>query len=113
MTYKLFIDDERFPPWKEEGEWIIARSSAEAIEIYVTKGPPTLISFDHDLGGEDTSMLFIQWWINHYIDSIERGVDKKYLRVMLPEWTVHSQNPVGASNITMTMRSFLKYLESE
>ena len=48
MTYKMFIDDERFP---KTDDWTIVRSSQEAIDCVLKKGIPSHIAFDHDLGG--------------------------------------------------------------
>lgn len=98
MPWKLFLDDERFP--KEEG-WIIARSSEEAIDLVLRRGMPEEIAFDHDLGGDDTSMYFIHWMIDQYYDY---GLDIPLDFV----FSVHSQNPVGAKNITSLMSAFLK-----
>jgi hypothetical protein len=50
MAYKLFIDDERFPV---TDDWVIVRSSKEAIDHVLAHGMPSEISFDHDLGGND------------------------------------------------------------
>lgn len=93
MTYKLFIDDERFPP---DGEWVIARSSAEAIAIINAAGMPSFISFDHDLGGDDTARRFIVWLTDQIVDE----------HLTLPpgfSFYVHSQNPIGAEWIRGTM----------
>lgn len=98
MSYKLFIDDERFPA-ENSGEWVIVRSSQQAISEVYQKGMPSFISFDHDLGGDDTSMKFLRWLLDELLDDmIAFPVDFKYY--------VHSQNPVGAENI----RSFMEFL---
>lgn len=97
MNYKLFIDDERFPV---QDDWVIVRSSEEAINYVRAHGFPNEISFDHDLGGEDTSMKFIWWFIDQYYDNgLAIPVDFKY--------SVHSQNPIGAENIKGLMNGFL------
>lgn len=57
MTYKMFIDDERFPV---TDDWTIVRSSQEAIDCVLNNGFPQKISFDHDLGGDDTPYAFYQ-----------------------------------------------------
>lgn len=57
MTYKLFIDDERYPV--DPCQWMVKRSSHEAIFVIKDYGVPSFISFDHDLGGDDTSMTFL------------------------------------------------------
>ena len=98
---RLFIDDVRFPEADGDGnDWDIVRSSAEAI-LYVTKyGVPNYISLDHDLGGDDTSIVFINWLTDRLIDGDEK----------LPQnfaYAVHSQNPVGAENIRSKMNQIL------
>ena len=100
MTYKMFIDDERFPVTTD---WVIVRSSEEAKECVRNYGIPRFISFDHDLGGEDTSMNFIHWLIKIVLDS--NGFMK-----FPTEYTVHSQNPVGAANIKSLMDSAIANL---
>jgi hypothetical protein len=113
MTYFLFIDDERNPidvtwgTWQDQalyrdGEWIIARNWFEVLEIVVSFGLPSMISFDHDLGeNEKTGYEIAQ----KLCDMIMDGID-------LPEnfeFRVHSKNPVGAENIRNYMNNFLKH----
>lgn len=101
MTYKLFIDDERFPV---SDDFVIARSSDEAISVVLDKGLPIYISFDHDLGGEDTSMRFVKWFAEHVLFG-EASLDEAF------DFYVHSQNPVGKKNIEAYMQNFLNCLE--
>ncbi len=89
MTYKLFIDDERNPV---TDDWVVARNSTAAFMYIGEYGFPNEIAFDHDLGGEDTSIVFLKM-LKHYM------LDYK---LTLPEdfnYSVHSQNPIGAKNI--------------
>lgn len=58
MSYKLFIDDLRFPV---TDDWEVARQSGDAINIVQQNGFPQEISFDHDLGYDDTSIRFLHW----------------------------------------------------
>lgn len=100
MSYKLFIDDLRNPV---TDDWIIARTSDEAILVMIERGCPNEISFDHDLGGNDTSMVVVKWLINSDLD--HPGI--------LPGWfvfSVHSANPVGAANITGLLNGYLNSL---
>lgn len=69
MSYKLFIDDERSPI---TDDWKIARSSIHAMLLVKLYGMPKEISFDHDLGGGDTSMLFTHWMIDRVLDKTDR-----------------------------------------
>lgn len=112
MTYNLFIDDERVPmdvtwgTWQDQAlyrdaDWVIARNWFEVLEIVVSFGLPSMISFDHDLGeNEKTGYEIAQ----KLCDMIMDGID-------LPEnfeFRVHSKNPVGAENIRSYMNNFLK-----
>lgn len=112
MTYNLFIDDERVPmdvtwgTWQDQAlyrdaDWVIARNWFEVLEIVVSFGLPSMISFDHDLGeNEKTGYEIAQKLCEMVMD----GVD-------LPEnfeFRVHSKNPVGAENIRFYMNNFLK-----
>lgn len=98
MTYKLFIDDERWPI--DDGtKWVIARSSADAIAAVEGLGVPDYISYDHDLGGDDTSIKFIWWMIDAYIDGKITTFPVNYY--------VHSQNPIGAENIRSLLGGFI------
>lgn len=96
MTYTLFIDDERDPI---DTNCIVARSSLEAIEIICVYGMPNVIHFDHDLGGEDTSMKFIKWLEDALLD-------EKYSLPSNFTIHVHSQNPIGAENIKQRIASW-------
>jgi hypothetical protein len=100
MSWKLFIDDERFPVG--DG-WIIARSSDEAISLCKEYGFPNYISFDHDLGGDDTSMKFIHWLIETSMDYPNFSFPRKY--------SIHSANPVGVKNIDGLLQSYIRHLD--
>lgn len=110
MSYALFIDDERFPPEakRPEGNWVVVRSSHEAINYVKNHGAPAFISFDHDLGGSDTSMNFLNWFISMYLDLIDMEIDPKLIK--FPKYEIHSQNPVGAEAIRSKIESFKKHL---
>lgn len=105
MSYSLFLDDERYPPADFSYDPIvIVRSSEAAIEHIDEFGMPTFISFDHDLGGDDTAMVFIN-------EMIERILDGDWI---LPEefgYDIHSQNPIGAQNIRTKMYNFMRSRE--
>ena len=78
--------------------WIVVRSSVEAIQVVSELGFPSFISFDHDLGGEDTSMVFLRRLVNEVWDGKESP----------PNYQIHSANPVGAENILAFMESWKK-----
>jgi len=100
----LYIDDIRTPKNKFD---IITRSSKETIKLMRNYGCPSFISFDHDLGGEDTSMIIIKWMVEHDMNLREKG------KSFIPNdfsFNVHSANPVGAKNIEGYLKSYLKSL---
>lgn len=97
--WSMFIDDERVPGKDVSESVVIVRSSQEAIDFCTAvKSLPKNIMFDHDLGGDDTSMRFIRWMI----DELYRDEPKYKLRTDF-KFSVHSQNPVGAKNIKSLM----------
>lgn len=74
----LWIDDLRTPP--DGWAWAWAKSSAEAIEM-LTASDFRAVSFDHDLGGDDTSRRVVLWLCEN----------ERWPRVV----HVHTANPVG------------------
>lgn len=117
--YNLFLDDIRNPNMAysivkdkryNELSWIIVRDYSEFVSFIVKNGLPSLISFDHDLD------------ISHYVDWSEStpmteektGYDcAKWLveycmdnNCSLPDYLVHSMNPVGKANIIGLFQSF-------
>lgn len=101
MNKRLFIDDERFPP-NDGQEWVIVRSSKEAIGHCILFGCPEYISFDHDLGGEDTAMTFVKWLIETDLDRDQTFIPKNF------SFYVHSQNVNGRDNIKGLIESYLR-----
>jgi len=97
MIWKLFIDDERVPV--DDG-WVIARTSADAIAEIARRGWPTYISFDHDLGGDDTAMAVVNWMLEQVLDGTYQGT--------IPEFYVHSQNPIGRDKLRARMSDLVK-----
>lgn len=101
MVYKLFLDDERMPV---TDDWVICRTSTAAIECVIKRGMPYEISFDHDLGGPDTSMIFVRWMQDALLDGI----------ITMPEnfmYGIHSQNSVGAPNIKGAMDPLIRHFK--
>lgn len=108
--WEMFIDDERFPADKENPSIVIVRSSKEAIAFCnAVKSLPKRILFDHDLGGDDTSMVFINWMIHQLYD------DNPTFKLRQDfTFSVHSQNPVGARNIKGTLDALINdYFKEE
>lgn len=100
MRMRVFLDDERFPPFGS-GQWDIVRDVKSFIAMCEQYGAPDFISFDHDLGGEETGMQCAQWLI-------ERDLDQPGFLPANFTYDVHSQNPVGAANIRGLLEPYLR-----
>jgi hypothetical protein len=99
MTYRMFIDDERFPP-SDGNEWVICRNKAEVEHALNHRGFPAFISFDHDLGEQEPSGMDIAWML------VDRDLDSPVIPDNF-EFYVHSQNSVGAVNIKKLLENYL------
>lgn len=106
MTYRMFIDDLRFPPQGEE--WVLVRCVESAIDYIGEHGMPSFISFDHDLGADaetgqpfETGYDFAKWLCEVDMDfgTLPQDFDFK----------VHSANPVGKANIESYLRNYLSH----
>jgi len=94
---KLWIDDWRKPP---SDEWHWVQTSQQAIAYLSHFGTMIeLVSFDHDLGEDDTAMKVV--------DYIDRASEYR----APPRFEVHSQNPVGAANIRSAMQRITERFE--
>lgn len=130
MSYKLFLDDTRIPchcvtymhvrigpqnPIYLEKDWVICRNIGCFIATIKDMGMPDLISFDHDLSEAHYGIPFEDWrssdvgemyddtgydcavWLTEYcLDN----------HLQLPEFIVHSMNPVGVEKILALLNSF-------
>ena len=99
MTWNLYIDDLRTPP--ADRDWLVCRSSQEALNRIVDIGMPSFVSFDHDLGEDDTTMVFLRRLVNEVWDG----------KTAIPDYQIHSANPVGSLNIHSFMDSWRRSME--
>ena len=99
MTWKMFLDDERYPV---DDNWVIVRNKCEVLKAISDRGMPSFISFDHDLGeNEPTGYDIVKALVELDMDGEHK----------FPEgfsWYVHSQNPVGALNIDSYLSNYYK-----
>lgn len=101
--WHLFLDDERNPA---DAGWafsdiVVARSSREAVVLVTEKGLPASISFDHDLGGDDTAFKFMWWLINGHLDEKWNLQDVNVVQI-------HSANPEGAKKLIALWDNFCR-----
>lgn len=102
-AFCLFIDDVRDAPSRE---WVVARSSCDAIAVIRQRGCPARISFDHDLGGSDTAIAVVRWLIDSDLDASGAFIPGDFA------FSIHSANPVGAANIRGLLGGYLSYKEN-
>ena len=131
---KLFLDDVRIPkdaiglvPDKYNqfyfsNDWEIVTNYDDFVEYIELNGVPKFVSFDHDLGDTAMDEYFRNVATNGTLDydNIEEktGLDcAKFLveycadeNQPLPEYLVHSANPVGKRNIEGFLENAKKHL---
>lgn len=97
----FFLDDEREPPSRTDRHWVIFRTGEDMIAMIEAMGVPDGISFDHDLGagmtGDDAAQALVGMALNGTLVFHSTF-----------DYDVHSQNCVGAKNIFLTMRDFMR-----
>lgn len=91
----LYLDDLRPTP---EG-FDRVYSYEEFVDYLEREGLPDFISFDHDLGedlsGYDCAKYLVEYCLTH--------------KLPLPNYQVHSQNPVGKENIERLLENFRSF----
>ena len=137
-TYRLFLDDIRMPSdvfgyIKNQiylnDDWVIVRNYNEFVQhiedSWLHDAFPSKISFDHDLAEEHyrpsmfndkekynayyvgfqekTGMDCAKWLINFCMDN----------KLLMPEYYIHSMNPVGGQNILSILTNYKKLNEKE
>ena len=98
--YTMYIDDIRTPKNNFD---VIVRSSDEAMEYMIRNGCPNFVSWDHDLGGDDTSMKIVKAMIELDLDTNNEFIPENF------KWNIHSANPVGAANIDGYLTSYMNH----
>lgn len=125
MTWNLFIDDERDPsdvtwaPWQiqekyRNGEWVIVRSYGDAMVEILSRGFPSYVSFDHDLGHEKyTGFELAKQLVENDIISGDRESRAAYKFLPEFDYYVHSQNPIGKANIEGLLDNYLNFKNTQ
>lgn len=132
---KIYLDDVRTPL---DNTWFVVRSYDEFVNLIggLNYGEINVISFDHDLGDtamkeyfgnvihnytidydnitEKTGYDCIKWFVDEFYRREPHRIemshkDKKAQPALpLPEFRVHSANPIGGANILGYANNFLK-----
>ena len=95
MTWKLWLDER-----KALSGYIGCDSVSEAIRFVKVLGLPAEMDLDHDLGNQETAMDFLKWLV------------KEFPFGPIPEYKIHSQNPIGRKNIESFMDSWKKSISN-
>lgn len=110
MGLNLYLDDERSIPPDYPADTILCRTVKEALDkIVEAEYNISMISFDHDLGGN---------WIDGYNTGydlachIERMVHEGLITKPFKVY-IHSQNPVGKQNIKAVMRQVALFFQNQ
>ncbi len=92
MQYNLFIDDERsvseaYPDYTDWGtlEWVVVRSTQEAISFIEKNGIPQRLALDFNLGYNDNILKFLKEFRKH--------------TSIMPDWRTHSDSLRAYFNI--------------
>jgi hypothetical protein len=122
----LYLDDQRTPTVTIPGyePWYVVRNYDQFVEWISSNGIPDLVSFDHDLAKEHIDDYFKQklqigWQQPDYESYKEKtGLDCARWLVEFSQnsgkrinaVSVHSHNPVGATNIQSLINGFKKHM---
>lgn len=108
----LFLDDERVPTLtgnEQKCDCIfVVRNVLDAKKIFQmmeNKNTAWLVSFDHDLGEDkETGYDFAKFLVEYDMDHEDNLFDRLI-------WQVHSQNPIGASNINGLLENYISHMK--
>lgn len=126
MKRALYLDDKRTPTTTIPGylAWDVVRNYDEFVSYITEHGIPDLISFDHDLADEHMDDYFNQVAVQGYqhptydLYQEKTGLDcARWLvdhcqenNLKINSVSVHSHNPVGASNIQSFINGFKRHM---
>jgi hypothetical protein len=89
-----------FPNRPDLGVWVVAHNCKEAVAHVSRLGPPTFVSFDHDLADGLDGLWLARALIEADMDGSRLPDDFGY--------EVHSANPVGRENIHGLLSRYLE-----
>jgi hypothetical protein len=103
VQWKLFLDDVREVTdiYDDASGFTVARNLIHAKTLIQLFGIPHFISFDHDLGGDETGYELVKWMVDLDMESPIFPPDFQF--------RVHSANPVGRKNIECYLNNYLHF----
>ncbi len=111
-TKKLFLDDIRtismvYDP-SMESEFDIVRTYRDFVQYIEQNGLPEYISFDNDLGLDESGEVAPDGYAAAKWLVYESGLDLRDL-----QFHVHSANPVAAEQIRGLLTNYIRHLKEE
>lgn len=111
MSYRLFLDDLRTVamvyPDRKESDFVIVRDYHAFKECITRLGLPDFISFDNDLGLDESDELAPDGYACAKWLVYESGLDLREL-----SFYVHSANPVAKVQIESLLNNYIWHLKS-
>jgi len=104
MSYKIFLDDERYPDWiynTNNDDWVIVRDMDEFKTAIKERGLPNFISFDNDLGNFESGVAKPEG-----VDVVKWIVFEKEFDISDMNFKVHSANTARQNYIFGTMTNW-------
>jgi len=109
---KLFLDDLRTVEMVYDSnhmsEFHVVRSYDAFVDYIQTNGLPDFISFDNDLGLDESGNIAPDGYAAAKWLVYESGLDLRNLR-----FRIHSANPVAAEQIKGLLTNYITYLTNE
>jgi hypothetical protein len=109
---KLFLDDIRTVDMiydkSIESEFDVVRNYADFVHYIQKNGLPDFISFDNDLGLDETGEVAPDGYAAAKWLVYESGIDLRNLK-----FKVHSANPVASVQIDGLLKNYIKFLNNE
>ncbi|OEY72836.1 cyclic-phosphate processing receiver domain-containing protein [Salegentibacter salarius] len=107
---KLFLDDIRIPKMVydtiEAKDFIVVRNYADFVKYIKQNGLPDFISFDNDLGLDESGEIAPDGYVAAKWLVYESGLDLREL-----QFKVHSANPVAAEQIRGLLNNYIQFLK--
>jgi hypothetical protein len=91
-----------------ESEFDVVRNYADFVRYIQKNGLPDFISFDNDLGLDETGEVAPDGYVAAKWLVYESGIDLRNLK-----FKVHSANPVASVQIAGLLTNYIKFLNSE
>ena len=124
MDYNLFLDDMRHPKdvkWIKLPlvNWRTVKTYKDFVAMIKKDGLPAKIAFDHDLADEHYITGEPEIKYSHFREKTGYDAAKWLVDYCvewdkdLPDYFIHTLNPIGGLNIKSVLENYRKYRDSE